>query len=514
MATQWQTYPIEFRGGLISNQSLLQQGTNAVGSATLLQNFEVNKEGGYTKIKGYEKFSSTAVPGSGPILGVKVINSGKLLASRKNASNLTQWYVSSGSAWTSLATATFLGNKARHTSFKLSTDAKVVIVDGVNYPAVFDTSNDSLTYMTSANSADVQGVDHVAFFKGTAFYAKDNILYFTAPLTVDDFSSANGSGTINVTHDVTGLVVFRDQLIVFTENTIQRITGTSAADFTMSPITDRIGCLSADTIQEVGGDIMYVAPDGIRLLSATDRIGDFGLDIASDVIARDASKFLANSSLYTSVLFRDKAQYRILSYVESEQAEAAKGLIATKLVSQGASSMGWSTTFGIKAYVADSVYTGNTETVCFANNDGYVYELGTGATFDGSAIEAVYESPYMPMGDPQIRKTMYKMSLYAEPSGDMDLSVNVKYDFDTATNLGIVQPATIPISSTGSSVFLFGSTNSVFGTATYGGVLDTVYDTHMTGSGKTVAFRIEDVSTNPSFTLDTVVLEYKTNDRQ
>jgi hypothetical protein len=120
----------------------------------------------------------------------------------------------------------------------------------------------------------------------------------------------------------------------------------------------------------------------------------------------------------------------------------------------------------------------------------------------------------MPMGDPQIRKTMYKMSLYAEPSGDMDLSVNVKYDFDTATNLGTVQPATIPISSAGSSVFLFGSTNSVFGTATYGGVLDTVYDKHMTGSGKTVAFRIEDVSTNPSFTLDTVVLEYKTNDRQ
>ena len=37
MATQWQTYPIEFRGGLISNLSPLQQGINAVGSATLLQ---------------------------------------------------------------------------------------------------------------------------------------------------------------------------------------------------------------------------------------------------------------------------------------------------------------------------------------------------------------------------------------------------------------------------------------------------------------------------------------------
>ena len=57
MATQWQTFPIEFRGGLISNLSLLQQGTNAVGSATILQNFEATREGGYSKIKGYDKYS-------------------------------------------------------------------------------------------------------------------------------------------------------------------------------------------------------------------------------------------------------------------------------------------------------------------------------------------------------------------------------------------------------------------------------------------------------------------------
>jgi hypothetical protein len=68
MATQWQTFPIEFRGGLISNLSALQQGTNAVGSATILQNMEPNKEGGYTKIRGFEKYSTTTVPGSGPIL--------------------------------------------------------------------------------------------------------------------------------------------------------------------------------------------------------------------------------------------------------------------------------------------------------------------------------------------------------------------------------------------------------------------------------------------------------------
>ena len=67
MATAWQTFPVEFRGGLISNMSLLQQGTNAIGSAQTLSNFEVNKEGGYSKILGFTKFSSTQVPGTGEI---------------------------------------------------------------------------------------------------------------------------------------------------------------------------------------------------------------------------------------------------------------------------------------------------------------------------------------------------------------------------------------------------------------------------------------------------------------
>ncbi|MGL4349194.1 MAG: hypothetical protein ACRCT2_01205, partial [Plesiomonas shigelloides] len=74
MATQWQTFPVEFKGGLISNLSPLQQGMNAVGSATILQNFEPSKEGGYKKVLGYTKFSTSIVPGTGRVLGVKIVN--------------------------------------------------------------------------------------------------------------------------------------------------------------------------------------------------------------------------------------------------------------------------------------------------------------------------------------------------------------------------------------------------------------------------------------------------------
>lgn len=511
MATQWQTFPIEFRGGLISNLSALQHGTNAIGSATILQNFEVTKEGGYSKIKGYEKYDPNVIPGSGPVLGVKVVNAGELLAVRSNGTN-SIIYRSSGTGWTSKGVSAFNGSKARFAELNFGAGHKILIVDSTNYPAVYDDASDTIAYITNA---DVQGASFVSIFKTTTFYAKGTNLYFTAPSSYDDFSPATGGGVINVGHQITGLAVFRDQLIVFSRNSIKRITGTTVADFTSSPITDRIGCIDSDTIQEVGGDIMYVAPDGIRLLSATDRIGDFGLDIASDVIAKDAYGFLQSTTNFSSIVLREKAQYRIFGYVLSEQRSAAKGLIATKTISQGGSGMQWSTTKGIKVYCTDSKYTaGYDETTVFANEDGYVYELDTGSDFDGDIIEAIYESPYMPISDPQVRKTFYKMTLYAEPMGDMLLDINLKYDFGTSTNTGIIQPATFNVSSTGDSVYIFGSSNSVFGTATFGGELDKVYNKNVIGSGKTIAIRIEDSSTNPSFTLDTMLLEFAQNDRQ
>ena len=62
MPTQWQTFPVEMRGGLITNVSPLQQGINFPGSARSLTNFEPSIEGGYRRIEGYNKFDEDPVP--------------------------------------------------------------------------------------------------------------------------------------------------------------------------------------------------------------------------------------------------------------------------------------------------------------------------------------------------------------------------------------------------------------------------------------------------------------------
>ena len=512
MPTQWQTFPVEFKGGLISNMSPLQQGLNAVGSAIQLQNFEPSKFGGYKKVLGFSKYFSELVPGTGPMLGVKVANADKVIAVRKNEDNLSEYYIN-GVSWVSLGAATSLGGKVRGESFNFNGTHKIFFVDGVNKPALFEDDTDTLSFLTVPSS--VEGGSQVVVYKNHVFVAKNTELSFSAPFDESDWSVANGGGTVNIGHAITGLIVFRDQLIVFSRNKISRLVGNSVADFQLLPITADIGCLYPDTIQEVGGDIMFLAPDGLRLLGATERIGDFGLEVASDPISKETLRFINTTQTFSSVVLREKAQYRIFSYIESVTESSAEGLLATKFSDQGAVGMAWASLKGFKVSCADGRYVPNKEVIVFANEDGYVYRMDTQSSRDGNPIEAIYQSPFMPITDPQKRKTLYKMALYTDTAGTFTVDVNILFDIHAISNYNSkVQAPTIRLESASAGVSIYGLSTTLYGAAIYGGELDKVYDTPLVGSGKTFSLRIEDNSTNPSFTLDTAVFEFREQDRQ
>jgi len=172
----------------------------------------------------------------------------------------------------------------------------------------------------------------------------------------------------------------------------------------------------------------------------------------------------------------------------------------------------------IKAFVADSIYSGTTEAIMFANDDGFLYEMEQTNGFDGSNIETIMETPFMAITDPEVRKTAYKLTLYTDPTGQMDLKFRLLFDFDSGGDTRIIQPEEISIGSTtgGGGVFIFGQPNSVYGGTgvVFGSKLKRVYNENLIGSFHTVAMRITSDSTNPPFTLDSAVLQYRQNDRQ
>lgn len=410
-------------------------------------------------------------------------------------------------ALTFLSTSRENAGKTRFARYNYTGTEKIAIVDGVNAPAIYDG-----TTFTALNDAptDVKAAEFVTSFKNHLFFGKNNLLTFTAPFTDTDFTAANGSGTISVGANITGIIVFRQQLIIFTESSILQLLGNTIGDFNLQPVTTDIGCVDKDTIQEVGGDVMFLGPDGLRLLSATDRIGDFGLGVVSKTIQQQVTDFLTANTSFTSVVIRNKSQYRLLGYNNNITQENAQGILGTQMAGQGGEGMAWAELRGIRAYVADSRFYQNAETIVFANDDGYIYQMEEGNSFDGSNIQTTFATPFMPINDPRVRKTFYKMFLYTDPQGSVSFDVSLKLDFDQKDS---VQPTQIDFNNATGTVAFMGQ--ATFGsTAVYSTKLKTLFETQIIGSAFVVSLQYTSDSTDPPFSLDAITLEYSTNTRR
>jgi len=503
MPDRWTTNAFELKGGLITNLSPLQHGIQLPGSARILRNFEPSQSGGYTRIEGFEKYDTNAVPsGVGPIRGIIRYND------RVYAAQNDRLYESAGSGWTQITNNATYGSagvnlnvgsaKVRFVKYNFDGTENFMLVDGTSKPFTFDgTTFKELTGLSS----DAQGASHAVNFKNHIFLANGENLLFSAPYDDEDFTSASGGGIINIADTVTGLIVFREQLIVFSQSKINRVVGSSVADFTLQPVSQDLGCIEADTIQEIGGDIIFLGPDGLRLFSATDRVGDFNLAVISKPIQSETLDLISSGSSFNSCVIREKSQYRIFAYRSATTSGNSKALLATQLQD----SLAWSDIRGIKVYSSFSEYDGGVEYIYFGEDDGYVYQMEQGNTFDGTNITATFATPFVPLQDPNLRKTLYKATTYIDANGAFDIQLSIKYDFD---QLGSVQPLPISLNSTSGATVTYGS--GVFGTSTFGQKQRAIYQVPVTGSGFTVSLLYETLgqTTDSTFTIDAATVQY------
>ena len=400
-------------------------------------------------------------------------------------------------------------NKHRFAKYRIATTEKIACVDGTNKPFTWDGT--TFNVLTNAPS-DVTGASFVVWFKNQLFFAKSDVLTFTSPYSDDDFNTANGAGNLSVGADITGLIVFREQLIIFSENQIKRLIGNTLADFVLQPIAENIGCVEEDTIQEVGSDVMFLGPDGLRLLSATDRIGDFNIASVSKTIQKETTDVIVANTSFASIVIKSKSQYRLLGYNANITEASSLGIIGSQLLEEGNAYFSWAELRGFKAYVADSNYKSTTETVLFGNDSGYVYQMENSNSLDGANIEATFSTPFVPINDPRLRKTFYKLFLYTDPVGSVETQVSLKLDFDTVNT---IQPGQITLSNTSiGSVNFYGNPTAKYGQSVFGDKLKTLFETQVVGSGFTVALQFVSNNTVPPYSLDAATLEFATFDRR
>ena len=329
---------------------------------------------------------------------------------------------------------------------------------------------------------------------------------YSTRLTPENFTGAS-AGTVDVGDQIVGIKSFRNKLIVFCKNSIYQLSNLDSTAV-LSSVTKNIGCVSGKTIQEIGGDLIFLAPDGLRTIAGTARIDDIELGSISRKILpvfRDDVFPNLSTITFSSMVIREKSQYRLFYFKNGTTDLQQKGVLGTfKISSQGVPLYEWSQTTGIPARITHSGFDENDNEVHYhATTDGRVYNHDTGTSFDGSNIQCEYKTPDLDYGDSGVRKTLYyiKTSIRAEGSND-NLKVLCRYDFD---DNNVPQPTELSIGSLASPA-VFGT--AVFASAVFGQTLFPQQKINLTGSGFTNNFRISSNGTGSSYTVSGFYVDY------
>ena len=512
MADNLRSFKLFCQGGLNTSRDVLSQGETSPGSAISLINYEPSVTGGYRRISGYSN-DYGVVPGVGDVLGVAVVNglNDGILAFRSPATGsdyMYYWDIALGD-WVSVPTVgspTMSGvTKIRTTPYNWGYP-ECILTDGVNPAAVYDgTSYVQVTHADAPSAPKFSEVFHNHMFLA-GDPAEPTNLYFSAPYSEYDYSAANGAGVINVGFPIVQIKAFRDDLFIFGSNNIKRLSGTNIADFVLRQVTNDLGCLASDSVVEIGGDLLFLSQDGLRPVSGTDKIGDVNLETVSKDIQSIFTDIVFDIDLdgLNAVLIRQKSQFRYFF-----KAADSQGIIGGFRSQQGGLSFEYGQLLGIEATCAASGYVGQYEYVIHGDSAGRVHRQEAGNSFNGNDIFSLYQTPYIHMEDPELRKIVYEVSTYMRSEGDNQVVLSVVYDYE---DFDVLNPTNYNMDTTGAAAYF--NEAEYDSTAIFDGNPSPVQRINVSGSGKAVSLKYVTNTTDAAHSIQGIVITYGIGDRR
>ena len=497
-------------GGLVLNKDVF---TMHPGEALQLSNFEPDIAGGYRKLNGTTKYNSTIVTqvsSADERILLSAIFNGIIVAGRGG----TVYTGTTSGSWTSRATSKGTSYTYDFDKYNYDGTDRIIIATGASAAFSLNTSYaEDIINATGVGTAPTNP-KFVKSFANHMFYGgmsdSTHSVIFSGPFTEDDFDT--NAGEIKVGDVVTGLKVFRDELYVFCQRRIYKIAGTSSSNFALAEVAKNVGTIAHHSIQELGGDIVFLSADGIRTIAGTTRIGDVELGTVSKQIQERISDIGYDN--VTSLVIRDKSQYRLFYPVTAGLEGSQKGLIAVIKVNPNTQQMGYeyADLKGLKVSSCDSDYISNVETIVHGGYDGYIYKQESGNVWTRAGhtanLDATYRSPDMTMGDPGVRKNMQRVNLNWKPEGAVSASLYLKYNYD---DIETPQPDVFSITSSGGGAN-YG--DGIYGSSAWGQGDLPITRTPVEGSGFAVAVKLTDTSSNIPWSLKGFELEFTPGGRR
>ena len=552
MPDQIQSFKLVCSGGLNSNENHLDLSDNSPGAATRMLNYEPSLFGGYRRIEGYDEYDpdygevtvAGSTTGQGKVLGIAIfkndVTSGTtIIAIRQDAgaTNYSFYYYTADIGWrkytldhsvTRPMTANGLTvNRIRHQQFNFGTGNTICFVDGVNPAIVFNgtkwkeikSSHSGGYHATNNTAGGAQALNAPALvdvFENHLFLsgheATRAAIAHSAPNDAYTWTSSAGAGQIAAGFDVVQIKPFRDNLFVFGNKNIKKVTVNASNEFALENVTSNIGCVARDSVLEIGGDLMFLSPDGFRPVAGTSRVGDIELETLSKPIQSTLVDLIKNEDMdaLTGVVIRSKSQVRYFVTTTNSgtvvAATDAIGIIGGLTQSQGQIEWEFGQLLGIRASCATSEYVGTEEFILHGDHDGKVYRQENGTSFNGSNIISVYATPYLDFGETEQRKIMRKINTFIRAEGPLEMLLSMTYDWGDGA---VSTPSTYSQTSSGAPTQYDGrNINYAATNVLYGGSSKPIMTSDIQGSGFSAQATFVTVGQTESFSIQGMVFEF------
>ena len=301
------------------------------------------------------------------------------------------------------------------------------------------------------------GVNQAFEFDGTVFVpiktgmtvdTPVNITVYKKQLFLSFFASSQNSGVgtpyswspllgateMGMGDTITGYAPQAGSMAIFSRNSASQMAGSSALDFTLTPISQKSGAI-AGTIQ-ILGETYTLDDQGIRQLSRTQAFGNFDDFTVSEIIQSLIDTI--RTKTVVSGVYRTRSQYRLY-------ANDGTGIIMTVAGGAVVGFTEFKYPVNVTCVASGEDSTGK-DVVFFGADDGYVYQADKGSSFDGAEIEAYLRMSFNNVNSPRVVKRYRKLvvemtataytSLRFQPDfsyGDPDVSPHI---LATVTNQG------------------------------------------------------------------------------
>lgn len=216
-----------------------------------------------------------------------------------------------------------------------------------------------------------------------------------------------GAAEIAIGQDVTNLLSLLGILVITAQNKVSVLYGDDSANWSLKDISADSGAIEW-TAQDMGASPVFLDDGGIRTLQATDQYGDFRMGTLSYLIDPIFAARRRRGVLpIGSIRLRSKDQYR-LYYDDGSAITMYLGGEYPQYLTQRLDHV-------VRCSCVGEDSSGN-EIAFFGSDDGFVYQIDAGTSFDGESVEAFLRLAHNNLGSPYQEKRFHAIGLELDAS--------------------------------------------------------------------------------------------------